>query len=119
MQFGSGAAAQARNIHCQTTPRHGEQVEHPENDVSQEPLQRAFPGRHICQPPGELQHLLGCRSSQGFIHVEVAVVPAPRNDIGEEAAEHAGIHQPSVHTLTPGGLYTCAAPPISRKRPRR
>lgn len=60
----------------------GEQVDRPECDVSQESLRRAFHGRHVRQPPGELQHLLGCRPPQRFIRVEVAFVPAPRNHLG-------------------------------------
>jgi hypothetical protein len=31
----------------------------------------------------------------------VAVVSASGNHIGQEAAEHAGIHQPSIHPLPP------------------
>src|SRR5438067_54140 len=82
LQFSRGAAAQAGKIHLQTPPTHGEQVDRPECDVSQESLQRAFHGRHVRQPPSKLQHLLGCRPPQRFIRVKVAFVTTPRNHIG-------------------------------------
>ena len=76
-QLGGSAAAETRKIHLQTMPGHGEQVHRPEYKVSQESLRRVLHGRHVRQPPSELEHLLGCRPAQPAVHVEVAVVSTP------------------------------------------
>ena len=86
-QFGSGAAAQAGEIHLQPPSSRWKQVECPEREVSHESLRRAFQSRHLSQPPSEVHHFLGRRPSQRVVRVEVALVLTARYYIGQDPAE--------------------------------